>query len=67
MSASNASLRPSGPRDSTPAVAEPQQRIARIADDQQQLPLSVSPPLSVDAAPPAQARSGGVHLKSMAS
>lgn len=66
MSASNASLRPSGPRDhgDAPAVAGRQQRIARIADDQQQLPLSVSPPLSVDAAPPAPARSGsGVHLE----
>ena len=66
MSASNASLRPSGPRDDggAPAVPEPQQRIARIADDQQQLPLSVSPPLSVAAAPLARASSGsGLRLE----
>jgi CelD/BcsL family acetyltransferase involved in cellulose biosynthesis len=66
MSASNASLRPSGHHDDggTPDVAGPQPRIARIVDDQQELPLSVSPPLSVATAPPAQRRSSsGIHLE----
>ena len=66
MSASNASLRPNGPRDDVgaPVVAEPQQRMARLADDQQELPLSVSPPLSVATPPPAWTSSGsGVHVE----
>ncbi|HKA79452.1 MAG TPA: GNAT family N-acetyltransferase [Xanthobacteraceae bacterium] len=64
MSASNVSLRPSGPRDDdAPAAAGVNRHVARIADDQQQeLALSVSPPLAV--APPAEADSGsGVHLE----
>jgi CelD/BcsL family acetyltransferase involved in cellulose biosynthesis len=66
MSASNASLRPSGPRDDdgVPAVAGSQRRIARIADDQRQLPLSVSPPLSVATARCVPASSdSGVRLE----
>jgi CelD/BcsL family acetyltransferase involved in cellulose biosynthesis len=66
MSASNASLRPSGPRDEggAPIVAEPRPRVARAPDGQPELPLSASPPLSGATAPPAQTNSSsGVHLE----
>jgi CelD/BcsL family acetyltransferase involved in cellulose biosynthesis len=66
MPASHAKLRPSEPRaeDGVPAAAGPSPRMAWTADDQQQLPLSASPPLAVDAEPPEPIDSGsGVRLE----